>query len=92
MILLFLASPEPRLLQQLRDEGRPAGLRAGPEALSRVAVEVLVERDVIPEVRAPLERVPRPVRGAMAAPVTGLNACETPMVFTGAAMVPAFVS
>ena len=45
------APPEPRLLEQLRDERRPPGLRARAEALAGVAVEVLVERDVVAEVR-----------------------------------------
>ena len=43
------------LFQQLGDDCGPAGLVAGAEALARVAVEVLVEQDVIAEVRIALE-------------------------------------
>ena len=41
----------PALLQQLRDQASPAGLVAGADARAVVAVEVLVEEDVVPPVR-----------------------------------------
>src|SRR5262249_35678930 len=40
----------PPRLQQLGDQPRPTGLVHGPDAAAGVAVEVLVERDVIAEV------------------------------------------
>src|SRR5205823_2498588 len=43
------------LLQQLGDDGGPAGLVRGAEALAGVAVEVLVEEDQVAPVRVGLE-------------------------------------
>src|SRR5215207_9218878 len=47
-----------RLFDQLSDQGGPAGLVGGAEAGAGVAVEVLMEEDVVPPVRVGLlERV-----------------------------------
>src|SRR5262249_13556957 len=54
-------------LHQRRDDGGPSGLVAGPEAGAVVAVEVLVEEDVIPEARVVGELVGAAVDGPVAA-------------------------
>ena len=45
------------LLQQLGHERRPSGLMAGANARSRVAVEVLVERNQVMPVRIDLKEL-----------------------------------
>ncbi len=47
----------PPLLQQLGHQAGPAGLVAGAEAAAGVAVEVLVEQEVIAEVGVVLEQL-----------------------------------
>src|SRR5712692_8329823 len=53
----------PALLQELRDEPRPARLVAGADAGAVVAVEVLVERDQAAPVRVALEDLRAAVDG-----------------------------
>src|SRR6266487_5743223 len=45
----------PGLLNQLRDEPRPAGLVRGPETCAVVSVEILEEENVVAEMGIPLE-------------------------------------
>ena len=45
----------PALLQQLRNQRRPAGLMAGAESRAVVAVEIFVEQHVIAEMRIALK-------------------------------------
>ena len=42
-------------LQQLGDQSRPAGLMRGADASPRIAVEIFVEWDVVPEMHVRLE-------------------------------------
>ena len=68
------ASSSAKELNQRRDRARPSGLVAGAEARAVVAVEVLVEEEVVAPVRVLLERL----RAAVDRPSPGLVLEEDP--------------
>src|SRR5688500_14590489 len=58
--------PAASRVDELGDQRGPSGLVRGSDAAARVAVEVLVERDVVAEVRVALQLVVDPIDGTAA--------------------------
>src|SRR2546422_9064454 len=73
----------PALLQQLCDEPRPAGLVAGPDARTVVAVEVFVEEDQVAPVRVTLKFLGPPVDGTAPVLVAEEDSREAPRDLAG---------
>src|ERR1043166_5035994 len=73
----------PALLQQLRDEPRPAGLVAGSDARAVVAVEVLVEEDQVAPVWVTLKLLGPAVDGTAPGVVAEEDAREAPRDLAG---------
>src|SRR5690242_11310054 len=73
----------PRLLEEFGDDGGPAGLVGGAEALAGVAVEVLVEEDQVAPVRVGLELLAGAEDGAAAIGAAQEDVAEPPRELGG---------